>query len=359
MLYLQYESNPNGVTFLKNESGGAKSAPLFCFRGAGSRAVLHFVCFVTIFVCKVIFMNKLPLLIAAVCSCSMLNAQILARQYFSMPQKVSPAMTGFIPGDVRVTAGNHMPSSYWVMQYAADASLLKGRLPAGDVLGVGISYEEAGFIYKMKERGAGLALAYHKAMGRKRNKYLSAGVQQLTNIWRMEGAGHMTFPTYSAGLMFTTPLASNLTAYAGYASYIRREPRDMPPGFTMMPSGYTFDNIYAGVAWTASSRFSLYASGLVTDGSRYQGSAIGEYVLRKDSKKRLAVAAGAMYYHRQTISPYIGVVSPQARFGLSYQVATESSYLFPRRVEASAAVLLHLRRQDGAVRTTHYPQRLF
>lgn len=304
-------------------------------------------------------MKKLPLLVAALCSAAMLHAQILARQYFTTPQKVNPAMTGFIPSDLRVTANSYFPSDYWIMQYAADASLLKGKLPKGDALGVGVSYEEWDFVYKTKDRKIGAALAYHKALGKKRDKFISAGVQSVLNIWRNEGAGNITFPTHSFGLMYTMPVSKNVIIYAGYATYMFRAPKQLKSGFNTTFSNYTKDNTYAGAAWSPNNRFSLYASALLTDGTRYLGSAIGEYLVKKDSKAKITLAAGCMYYHRQTISPYIGVGSSVARLGISYGIATESPSLFPRRFETSLVLLGRIKKQDGAYRGAANPPRLF
>jgi hypothetical protein len=111
-------------------------------------------------------------------------------QFPIAPQTINPAMTGFTSADVRASLSYYSQSpSYSSNKHqtallSVDAPLLRGRLPKGDALGIGVFQNFYDINTKVDVTYFGLSAAYHKALGRKRNQYVSAAGCRGKRIWR-------------------------------------------------------------------------------------------------------------------------------------------------------------------------------
>src|SRR5271155_5790433 len=73
-------------------------------------------------------------------------------QYFTSPLTLNPAMTGLVPDDIRFAANYRTqwssvsPDPYITGTASFDMAMLKGKLPEGDALGIGLLmlYDKSG-----------------------------------------------------------------------------------------------------------------------------------------------------------------------------------------------------------------------
>ncbi len=131
-------------------------------------------------------MKKTLFTIAAIAgiSLSCLAQDIHFTQYFSSPLTLNPAQTGLTEQDWRASANfrtqwyTASKNPYISSTIAFDMPLLRGKLPEGDALGIGVLglYDRAG-TGGYQNTTVGLSLAYHKAFGNNKQHTLSLGVQ--------------------------------------------------------------------------------------------------------------------------------------------------------------------------------------
>src|SRR5271156_6168840 len=94
-------------------------------------------------------------------------------QYFTSPLTLNPALTGLVNEDLRFAANFRTQWStvsanpYITGTISYDMAVLKGKLPEGDALGIGLLglYDKSG-TGGLTNTTVGLSLAYHKAFGR-------------------------------------------------------------------------------------------------------------------------------------------------------------------------------------------------
>src|SRR6218665_3926645 len=105
-------------------------------------------------------------------------------QYFTSPLTLNPAQTGLTQNDWRASA-NFRTQWYTVSDnpyisgtVAFDIPTLRGKLPEGDALGIGVLglYDKSG-TGGLQNTTVGLSVAYHKAFGVEKQHTLSLGVQ--------------------------------------------------------------------------------------------------------------------------------------------------------------------------------------
>ncbi|KAK6022598.1 hypothetical protein OSTOST_11690 [Ostertagia ostertagi] len=124
---------------------------------------------------------------------------------------------------------------------SVDIATLKGKLPEGDALGVGlvVAYDKSG-TGALQNTTVGLSAAYHKAFGYEKQHTISLGVQgllvqksidfnalrfedqlnpQTGNIDRPTGENFpnkdLSYPDFATGLMYSGRISEHSTAYAG------------------------------------------------------------------------------------------------------------------------------------------------
>src|ERR1035438_4013016 len=105
-------------------------------------------------------------------------------QYFTSPLTLNPAMTGLVADDIRFATNYRTqwnavsPNPYITGTASFDIAMLKGKLPEGDALGMGmmVLYDKSG-TGGLTNTTAGLSLAYHKAFGYDRQQHISIGIQ--------------------------------------------------------------------------------------------------------------------------------------------------------------------------------------
>lgn len=248
-----------------------------------------------------------------------------AQHYFNAPQLLNPAMTGFTPADVRASLNVNsnfgswrIPAFFATNTFAADAPILKGKLPKGDAMGIGIfssyAFSSIGDNYDYTGKSIGLSAAYHKALGKKKDQYLSVGLRGSTYASALNGQEASGY-VYRAGAMYTRPVSTSVTVYGGYSLGGAVNSRDL---------GH---NLYVGGVWNVNKRLTLNATALmgistpppqaIAWSNEYVFTAMAGYILKPDSKNPTTIYFGGTYDYLNTLSPYVGIEKHGFRLALS------------------------------------------
>ncbi len=280
-------------------------------------------------------------------------------QYFTSPLTLNPAQTGLTQNDWRASA-NFRTQWYTVSNnpyvsgtIAFDLPLLRGKLPEGDALGVGLLglYDKSGS-GGLQNTTVGLSLAYHKAFGMDKQHTVSLGIQgylvqksinfdklvfgdmfdpanpsQPKQTQESLSNTDLTYPDFNAGLMYSGRVAEKATLYAGAAFYHLTRPEER------FLSG-------AGTAQKINMRYSLHLGGsfemnentVMYLSTMYQkqgpaselllGGAVG-FVMNPghDEYVRSTIFyLGGWYRYGDALAPYVGFEWSRMKIGVSYDV---------------------------------------
>jgi type IX secretion system PorP/SprF family membrane protein len=129
-------------------------------------------------------MRKLIVLPFALLLCLFLQAQDPHfSQFFASPLTLNPAFTGKFDGQFRLAANHRdqwpsIPKAYVTTSASVDFSILKNKVPEGDVFGIGfsgLSDQSADAALKLNYGSA--SLSYHKALDENGYNTIGAGFQ--------------------------------------------------------------------------------------------------------------------------------------------------------------------------------------
>lgn len=296
----------------------------------------------------------------------LLNASAIAQdvhftQYFTSPLTLNPALTGLVPDDLRLAANYRSQWSsvsanpYITGTISYDMSMLRGKLPEGDALGIGILglYDKSG-TGGLQNTTVGLSLAYHKAFGRDRLQHLSFGfqtymVQKSIDFQKLTFADQfdnstgladfatkeahtkadISYPDFNAGLMYSGKVSEHGTAYIGYSFYHLTQPvESFLSGTHQIHSRQTG---FLGGSFEMNDHTVLYASALYqTQASATEvvlGTAIG-FIMNPghdaEYTKNTIFYLGAWYRYNDAFCPYVGLEWSKMRLGVSYDVNVSS-----------------------------------
>jgi len=271
-------------------------------------------------------------------------------------------MTGLVNDDVRFSANYRSQWSsvssnpYITGSFSYDMAILKGKLPQGDAMGIGLLglYDKAGS-GGLTNTTFGLSLAYHKAFGYDRQQHISMGlqadyVQKSIDFSKLTfedmfagGTGTTTLPTnevfnkssigypdVNAGIMYSGKVTDHVTVYAGYSYYHITQPVE-----TYL-NNYDFQiharqSAYLGGAFDMNEHTVLYASALFQSQAAATeimvGAAVG-FILNPghdaDYQKNTIFYLGGWYRYGDAVSPYVGIEWSKMRLGVSYDVNVSS-----------------------------------
>ena len=278
-------------------------------------------------------------------------------QYFTSPLTLNPAMTGLVAEDLRLAVNYRTQWSsvsanpYTTGTGSFDMAVLKGKLPEGDALGIGVlvEYDKSG-TGGLTNTDGGLSLAYHKAFGRNRDQHLSLGVQGMVVQKSIDlakltfedqyfvGTGTFSNPThenfhntalsytdFNAGLMYSGKVAEHATAYIGYSYYHLTEPTE-----SFLGDNATIHNRqtgYLGGSFDMNPNTVLYASALYQSQASATevllGAAVG-FILNpghdQEYVKNTIFYLGGWYRYGDAVAPYVAIEWSKMRLGVSYDV---------------------------------------
>ena len=282
-------------------------------------------------------------------------------QYFTSPLTLNPATTGLVDEDLRLAAdfrqqwSSVSPHPYVTGTLSYDMALLKGKLPEGDALGIGIMglYDKSGS-GGLTNTTVGLSLAYHKAFGYDRLQHISFGLQANYVMKSLDfasltfedmnvpgsgliGSTHENFTSstlsyadFNGGLMYSGKVTDHVTCYAGYSYYHLTQPVE-----TFLSNEnhqiHARQTAYLGASVEMNANTVLYASGLYQSQAAATevllGAAVG-FVLNPghdmEFQKNTIFYVGGWYRYGDAVAPYVGIEWSKMRIGFSYDVNISS-----------------------------------
>ncbi len=282
-------------------------------------------------------------------------------QYFTSPLTLNPAMTGLVSEDLRFASNFRTQWSavssnpYMTGSASFDIATLKGKLPEGDALGLGVllQYDKSG-TGGLTNTTAGLSLAYHKAFGHDRMQHLSIGIQGYYVQKSIDFAkltfgdmfnystGTFTIPTsekfakvdigysdFNGGLMYSGRVADHVTGYIGYSYYHLTQPVESFLGDNHQI--HSRQTGYLGGSFEMNENTVLYASSLYQSQASATeillGAAVG-FVLNPghdaEFQKNTIFYLGGWYRYGDAAAPYVGIEWSKMRLGVSYDVNISS-----------------------------------
>lgn len=278
-------------------------------------------------------------------------------QYFTSPLTLNPALTGLVPDDLRLAANYRNQWSsvsstpYITGTISYDMAMLKGKLPEGDALGIGVMllYDKSGS-GGLQNTTAGLSLAYHKGFGRDKLQHLSVGFQgflvqkhldftKLTFEDQFNPAtggtpfttnetftnADLSYPDFNAGIMYSGQVSEHATAYAGLSYYHLTQPVE-----TFLNDNHQIHSrttAYLGGSFDLNENTVLYASALYQNQASATevllGAAVG-FIMNPghdlDYQRNTILYLGGWYRYNDALAPYIAIEWSKMRIGLSYDV---------------------------------------
>lgn len=282
-------------------------------------------------------------------------------QYFASPMTLNPALTGLTQCDLRLAAnyrqqwGSVSANPYTSGTLSYDMATLKGKLPEGDAVGLGllVLYDKSG-LGSLQNITVGLSAAYHKAFGQDKKHTISLGfqgqlVQKNIDFTKLQfedqydpSTGYASFmttenlsnadvnyPDFNAGIMYSGRVSDNATAYMGFSYYHLTQPVE-----TFLNSNNRIHSRYTGYlggSFDLNENSVLYASALYQQQAKatelVAGAAIG-FILNpghdEEFQKNTIFYLGAWYRLNDAIAPYIAFEWSKMQLGISYDVNISS-----------------------------------
>lgn len=276
-------------------------------------------------------------------------------QFFASPLTLNPAFTGKFDGQWRL-AVNHrdqwpsIPKAYVTTSGSFDFSIMKDKLPAGDVFGIGISgLSDASANDQLKLNYGSLSLSYHKALDEEGYNTIGAGFQgtyssltldegKLTfeDMLRQNGftgartdfltnGNNQNYFDINAGILFSGSSNGNNNYYAGVSVYHVNRPK---VGFK--DQNYFLANrltVHGGGSVPVGDALTLNASVIHQIQAKASETTLGgalAYNLNGDEVNPSNIFVGSWLRLNDALIPYIGLEVGGLRIGASYDVNVSS-----------------------------------
>ena len=301
-------------------------------------------------------MRKISLIIlAAFVSTCVLAQDPHFSQFFASPLTLNPAFTGKFDGQWRL-AVNHrdqwpsIPKAYVTTSGSFDFGIMKDKLPAGDVFGVGISgLSDASANDQLKLNYGSLSLSYHKALDEDGYNTIGAGFQgtysslsldegKLTfeDMLRQNGftgartdfltnGNNQNYFDINAGILFSGSSNGENNYYAGVSVYHVNRPK---VGFK--DQNYLLANritLHGGGSVPVADALTLNASFIYQSQSKASETTLGgalAYNLNADEVNPSSIFVGSWFRLNDALIPYVGLEVGGLRIGASYDVNISS-----------------------------------
>ena len=301
-------------------------------------------------------MRKIPLLIFALSlACCVFAQDPHFSQFYASPLTLNPAFTGKFDGQWRL-AVNHrdqwpsIPKAYVTTSGSFDFGIMKDKLPAGDVFGIGISgLSDASANNQLKLNYGSLSLSYHKALDEDGFNTIGAGFQgtyssltldegKLTfeDMLRQNGftgartdflnnGNNQNYVDLNAGILFSGSSNGNNNYYAGVSVYHVNRPK---VGFK--DQNYYLANritLHGGGSIPMADALTLNASFIYQSQSKASETTLGgalAYALNDDETNPSNIFVGSWVRLNDALIPYVGLEVNGLRIGASYDVNISS-----------------------------------
>jgi type IX secretion system PorP/SprF family membrane protein len=276
-------------------------------------------------------------------------------QFFSSPLTLNPAFTGKFDGQVRLAANHRdqwpsIPKAYVTTSASVDFSILKDKIPDGDVFGIGISgLSDQSADAALKLNYGSLSMSYHKSFDENGYNTIGAGFQATYSSALLDFT-KLTFEDQLTQNGFTGTTSETLSN-GNNQNYI-----DVNAGVLYSGSSNGINNYYLGASvyhinrpnlsfidkvWNLSPRLTVHGGGSfpVTDILTLNASAIHQVQnkasetligaalsanVNNDKENPSSVYVGSWIRFKDAIIPYIGIEIGGLRIGASYDINTSS-----------------------------------
>jgi type IX secretion system PorP/SprF family membrane protein len=298
-------------------------------------------------------------------------------QFFASPLTLNPAFTGKFDGEWRL-AVNHrdqwpsIPKAYVTSSASFDIGVMKSKLPAGDVFGIGFSaLTDASANGQLKLNFGSASLSYHKALDEDGYNTIGAGFQGTYSNLTLD-EGKLTFEDMLRSNGFTGARTDFFTN-GNNQSYF-----DLNAGLLFSGSSNGTNNYYAGVSvyhinrpsvsfkdanFKLASRFTAHAGGTfpLTEELKVNASAIHQiqsgasettlgaalsYNLSQEDGKPAAIFVGSWLRFNDAVIPYLGLEVGGLRIGASYDVNISSLNAATQSRGGSEFSLIYIKRKS-------------
>ncbi|MCY7293000.1 MAG: PorP/SprF family type IX secretion system membrane protein [Ferruginibacter sp.] len=276
-------------------------------------------------------------------------------QFFASPLTLNPAFTGKFDGQWRL-AVNHrdqwpsIPKAYVTSSGSFDFNVMKDKLPAGDVFGIGISgLSDASANDQLKLNYGSVSLSYHKALDEDGYNTIGAGFQgtyssvtldegKLTfeDMLRSNGftgartdfltnGNNQNYFDINAGILFSGSSNGDNNYYAGVSVYHVNRPK---VGFK--DQNYFLANrltVHGGGSVPVADALTLNASIIHQVQAKASETTLGgalAYNLNGDEITPSNIFIGSWIRLNDALIPYIGLEVGGLRIGASYDVNISS-----------------------------------
>ena len=323
-------------------------------------------------------MRKISLIIlAAFVSTCVLAQDPHFSQFFASPLTLNPAFTGKFDGEWRL-AVNHrdqwpsIPKAYVTTSGSFDFGIMKDKLPAGDVFGVGISgLSDASANDQLKLNYGSLSLSYHKALDEDGYNTIGAGFQgtyssltldegKLTfeDMLRQNGftgartdflnnGNNQNYFDVNAGILFSGSSNGENNYYAGVSVYHVNRPK---VGFK--DQNYLLTNritLHGGGSIPVADALTLNASFIYQSQSKASETTLGgalAYNLNGDDVNPSSIFVGSWLRLNDALIPYVGLEVGGLRIGASYDVNVSSLKTATASRGGSEFSLIYIKRKS-------------
>lgn len=276
-------------------------------------------------------------------------------QFFASPLTLNPAFTGKFDGQVRLAANHRdqwpsIPKAYVTTSASVDFSILKNKIPEGDVFGLGFSgLSDQSADAALKLNYGSVSLSYHKALDENGYNTIGAGFQATYSSAILDFS-KLTFEDQLTQNGFTGTTAETLNN-GNNQNYV-----DVNAGLLYSGSSNGTNNFYLGASvyhinrpnlsfidkvWTLSPRMTVHGGGSFpfTEVLNINISAIHQIQnkanetligaalsanLNGDAENPSSVYVGSWIRFKDAIIPYIGIEINGLRIGASYDINTSS-----------------------------------
>lgn len=301
-------------------------------------------------------MRKLVVLPFALLLCLFLQAQDPHfSQFFASPLTLNPAFTGKFDGQFRLAANHRdqwpsIPKAYVTTSASVDFSILKNKVPEGDVFGIGfsgLSDQSADAALKLNYGSA--SLSYHKALDENGYNTIGAGFQatyssaildfskltfedQLTQNGftgttseTLSNGSNQNYMDVNAGILFSGSSDGTNNYYLGASVYHINRPNlsfidkvwNLSPRFTA----------HGGGSFPVSEMLSINTSAIYQLQNKASEALIGAALsanVNNDAQNPTNVYVGSWIRFKDAIIPYIGLEIGGLRIGASYDINTSN-----------------------------------
>lgn len=276
-------------------------------------------------------------------------------QFFASPLTLNPAFTGKFDGQWRL-AVNHrdqwpsIPKAYVTTSGSFDFGIMKDKLPAGDVFGIGIAgLSDASANDQLKLNYGSVSVSYHKALDEDGYNTIGAGFQGTYSSLSLD-EGKLTFEDMlrangftgartdfltngnsqnyfdvNAGILFSGSSNGDNNYYAGVSVYHVNRPK---VGFK--DQNYFLANrltVHGGGSLPVADALTLNASIIHQIQAKASETTLGgalAYNLNGDEVTPSSIFVGSWIRLNDALIPYIGLEVGGLRIGASYDVNISS-----------------------------------